>query len=135
MRTAAPLLALLLLALLAGCSAQGSGSTTFKGDEKAVAGVVSDLQTAATGRKADKICSDLLTRALAKSLQAPGSDCVREVDKSIRDADDTELKVLAVTVTGATAQARVKGRVGGRTSVTVLGLAREDGKWRVAKLP
>jgi hypothetical protein len=59
---------------------------------------------------------------------------VRELDRSVRDADDTELEVRAVTISGSTARAQVKGLVGGRDGVSTLGLVREDGKWRVDDL-
>jgi hypothetical protein len=128
--------ALVLLALApAGCTgAQTSSSSKFEGERKAVADVVEELQTASQSRKAGQICSDILSRRLAASFKASGGDCVREVDRSVRDADDTELEVRAVTITGATARAQVKGLVSGRDGVSTLGLVREDAKWRVDDL-
>jgi len=124
----------LLLALaLAGCGAQ-QGGADFKGEQKAVADVVEELQAAASSRKAEDICSDILARGLADSFKASGGDCVREIDEAVRDADDSELEVKAVTVTGDTAQARVEGRIGSRTGLQVLGLTREDREWRVSDL-
>ena len=135
MRTLAYLVPFLLALTVAGCTgAQTSSSSKFKGDRKAVADVVEELQTASQGRKAGQICSEILSRRLAGSFKASGGDCVRELDRSVRDADDTELEVRAVTVSGATAKAQVKGLVGGRDSVSTLGLVREDGKWRVDDL-
>lgn len=124
---------LALVLALAGCGAQ-QDTADFEGEKKAVADVVEELQTAAKARKAEDICSDVFSRALAESFKAPGNDCVRELDKAVRDADDFELEVRAVTVTGSTAQARVEGRVGSGTGLKVLGLTREGSEWRVSDL-
>ena len=135
MRTIACAAAVLVALAGAGCTAsQTSSSSKFKGDQKAVADVVEELQTASQSRKAGQICSDILSRRLAASFKASGGDCVRELDRSVRDADDTELEVRAVSISGATARARVKGLVSGRDGMTTLGLVREDGKWRVDDL-
>ena len=135
MRTSARAALLLLVVLpLAGCTTTPTSSTSFKGDKKAVAGVVKDLQNASQRLKADQICSDLLARRVLDSFKASGGDCVREIDKAVRDMDDPALTVQSVTITGATAQARVKGRIGGREGVSTLGFAREDGKWRITDL-
>jgi hypothetical protein len=135
MRTLARAAVVLLTLAVAGCTAaQTSSSSKFKGDQKAVADVVKELQTASQSRKAGQICSDILSRRLAASFKASGGDCVRELDVSVRDADDTKLEVRAVTITGATARAQVKGLVSGRDGTATLGLVREDGKWRVDDL-
>jgi len=135
MRTLARAAPVLLALTVAGCTgAQSSSSSKFKGDQKAVADVVEELQTASQARKAGQICSDILSRRLAGSFKASGGDCVRELDRSVRDADDSELEVRAVTISGLTARAQVKGRVAGRDGVSTLGLVREDGKWRVDDL-
>ena len=124
----------LALALaLSGCGAQ-QDSADFEGEKKAVADVVEELQTAAKARQAEDICADVFSRGLTESFKAPGNDCVREIDKAVRDADDTELEVRAVTITGSTAQARVEGRIGSGTGLKVLGLTREGSAWRVSDL-
>ena len=135
MRTLALAAPVLLALTVAGCTGtQSSSSSKFEGDRKAVADVVEQLQTASQSRKADQICSELLSRRLSGSFKASGGDCVRELDRSVRDADDTELEVRAVTITGSTARAQVKGSIAGRDGVSTLGLVREDGKWRVDDL-
>jgi hypothetical protein len=132
MRTIAPAAALLLVLALAGCTSAQTSSTSFKGDKKAVADVIGDLEAAATRRQADKICSEILARKVLDAMKSSGGDCVREVDKAVSDIDDSALDVRAVTITGATAQARVKARRNGREVTSTLGLVREDKNWRIS---
>jgi hypothetical protein len=132
MRTFARVAPLLLVLALAGCTSTQSSSSSFEGDKKAVADVVGELESASQRRQADKICSELLARSVLDALKAAGGDCVREIDKAVSDVDDPTLEVQSVTITGATAQARVKGLIGGRDGVTTLGFAREDRKWRIS---
>jgi hypothetical protein len=123
---------LLLVLAFAGCSGTQSSGASFEGDKKAVADVVGDLQSASQRRQADKICTELLARSLLDAFKASGGDCVREVDKAVSDVDDPTLEVQAVTITGATATARVKGLIRGKDAVATLGFAREDKKWRIS---
>jgi hypothetical protein len=132
MRTLARGAPILLVLVFAGCTSAQTSSTSFKGDKKAVADVVSDLQSFSQRRQADKICSELLARKVLDALKSGGGDCVREIDKAVSDIDDSALDVQAITITGATAQARVKARRGGRDVVSTLGLVREDRKWQIA---
>ena len=132
MRPRLLLLAPLLAAAIAGCGQAPSSAGDFKGSEKAVADTIEQLQTAAQNRKPADICSDVLARALVEKLKTAGHDCVDEMDKVTSDADDFELDVTDVTITGATATARVKAHRGGKdNAVTTFALAREDGKWRL----
>ena len=104
------------LAALAGCGQAQTSANDFKGDEKAVAQTIEDLQSAAQGRKPAEICSDVLSRELADKLKATGNDCVREMEKVTGDADDFELEVKDVTVTGTTATATVRRARAARTT-------------------
>jgi len=128
-------LALLPLLLLAGCGQAQTSANEFQGDEKAVAQTIEDLQSAAQGRKPAEICSNLLSRELADKLKTTGNDCVREIEKVTSDADDFELEVEDVSVTGTTATATVTARKGGKDDAeTTFSLAREDGDWRLTDL-
>jgi hypothetical protein len=125
-------LPLLLAVALAGCGQPASSASDFKGAKKDVADTIEQLQSAAQSRKPADICSEVLARALVEKLKSSGHDCVDEMEKVTGDADDFELDVTAVTVTGATATARVKARKGGKeNALTSYSLAREDGKWRL----
>jgi hypothetical protein len=128
-------LPLLLAAVIAGCGQAASSASDFKGTEKDVADTVEQLQSAAQNRKPEQICSDVLSRELADRLKTGGSDCVDTMEKLTGDADDYELDVTDVTITGTTATALVKSRRGKRKdATTTYALAREDGKWRLTNL-
>jgi hypothetical protein len=135
MRTLARLLPLALAAALAGCGQAPTSANDFKGDEKAVAQTIEDLQTNAQGRKPSAICRDVLSTALADKLKSTGSDCTDEIEKVTGDADDFELKVTDVTVTGTTATAKVQARRGDdKNASTTFSLVKEDGDWRLSDL-
>jgi hypothetical protein len=134
MRRSLRSLPLLLVVAIAGCSQQASSAGDFKGAEKDVADTIEELQAAAQSRKPADICSEVLARALVDKVKTSGGgDCVDEMEKVVGDADDFELDVDAVTITGATATARVKSRRDGKDgALTNYRLAREDGKWRLS---
>jgi hypothetical protein len=128
-------LPLLLAVAIAGCGQPATSASDFKGAKKDVADTIEQLQTAAQNRKPEDICSDVLARSLVDKVKTSGHDCVTEMEKVTGDADDFELDVKAVTITGATATAQVKARKGGKdNAVTSFALAREDGKWRLTSL-
>jgi hypothetical protein len=135
MRTLARLLPLALVAALAGCGQTPTSANDFKGSEKAVAQTIEDLQSNAQNRKPSAICRDVLSTALADKLKSSGSDCAGEIEKVTGDADDFELKVTDVTVTGNTAIAKVEARRGDdKNASTTFSLVREDGDWRLSDL-
>jgi len=125
-------LAALLALALAGCGAQQQSSAgSFSGEERRVAQVVEDLETASTDKDAAEICSRILAKPLVDRLSAGASDCVAELSKAIDDADEFELRVERVRVTGTTATARVTDGTGRSQEV---GFVREGRDWRAASL-
>jgi hypothetical protein len=135
MRRSNALLTVPLLALaLAGCATtqQSSNSKSFKGEEKKVADVIGDLRTAGQRRDAQKICSDVLSTKLVDQLKSGGTTCVDEMDKAINDADQYDLTVKDVTVTGDTATAKVQNGDDGPTAT--LEFAKERAGWRATSL-
>jgi hypothetical protein len=135
MRIVIRLLPLALVAALAGCGPAPSSTSSFKGNEKAVAQVIEDLQSDAQGRKPSAICSDVLSRALADKLKSAGNDCAGEMEKITGDADDFELKVTDVTITGNSATAKVEARRGSdKKATTTYTLVREGNDWRLNDL-
>ena len=107
MRRLPSLLALLLATgSLAGCTAanQNASAGDFEGAERDVAQVIDDLKTS---RDPEEVCSRYLTDAFAQSLEADGHDCVDEVDATLRDVANTDMKVDDVAVSGTTATAKV----------------------------
>src|SRR3954447_10908941 len=135
MRMLVRLLPLAVAVALAGCGPAAKSSNGFKGSEKDVAKVIEDLQSDAQRRKPSAICSDVLSRALADKVKSGGSDCAGEMEKVTRDADDFELKVTDVAITGDTATAKVTARRGSdQNASTTYSLVREGGAWRLNAL-
>jgi hypothetical protein len=128
------LLALLGLLAVAGCGAQAEPSSVekFRGEERAVAQTIEDLQEAGESRKPDDICSEILARSLVRRLEAAGADCVDEMEKAIDDADDYDLDVQHVTISGSTATAEVRRGTDGPT--VMMEFARENNQWRATSL-
>jgi hypothetical protein len=135
MRVLLRLLPIVLVAALAGCAQQETSSNDFKGSEKAVADTIADLQSNAQSRKPGDTCSNVLSTELADKLKTAGHDCTSEMEKIAGDADDYQLKVTDVTISGTTATATVESRRGGKADAeTTFSLVREDGDWRLSDL-
>ena len=129
------LLVLPLLLAVAGCGEAATNSAEdFRGPERAVAEVVEDLQSAAEARDADRICSDILADALVDRLRSAGSSCREEMEWAIKDANDFELRVRDVAVTGNTARATVERGAEGDQGTQVLEFTRVGGRWRATSL-
>jgi len=128
------ILVLLATLALAGCGAQAQQSSAekFKGEEQAVAQKIEDLQEAGENRKPEDICSEILAPSLVEQLDAAGVKCADEMEKAIDDADDYDLDVQDVTVSGSTATARVKRGDDGPT--VTMEFAKENGQWRATAL-
>ena len=126
-------LPLLLAVAIAGCGQSQSSAGDFKGAEKDVADTIEQLQTSAQNRKPEDICSEVLARGFVERLKGSGNDCVDEMERITGDADDFELDVTKVAISGTTATASVKALRGDRdNTVTNFTLVREDGKWRLS---
>ena len=128
------LLVVLGVLALAGCGAQSQPSSAekFQGEERAVAQKIEDLQEAGESRKPEDICSQILSRTLVTQLEAAGADCTDEMEKAIDDADDYDLNVQKVTVSGSTATATVKRGDDGPTET--MEFSKENGQWRATSL-
>ena len=128
-------LPVLLVALaIAGCGAEAEPSSVenFEGEERAVAQKVEDLQEAGEGRNPEDICSDILASSLVQQLEAAGVKCADEMEKAIDDADDYDLQVQDVTVSGSTATAEVRRGDDGPTET--MEFTKEKGQWRATSL-
>jgi hypothetical protein len=128
--------AALAVALLgAACAPQSSTSnkvSKFRGDQRAAAQVVEDLQAAADDSDETKICGQILAKALANRLAAAGRGCAPAVNAAIKDTDSLDMTVEAVRVNGDRATARVKFETGKNDRRGNVALAREGGRWRIA---
>jgi hypothetical protein len=128
------LLALACLLALAGCGQSASSSAEFEGEERAVADVVEDLQSAGERRDGDRVCKEILAGDLVKALEQGGVDCADELDKALREADDSSLDVTDVQVSGTSATAKVTGKEGSDDRDATIELVKENGAWRVKAL-
>ena len=124
---------LVLVALVSGCGASASSAGEFEGEEQNVAEVVEQLQSAGQTGDGGEICDELLAEPLRDQIQESGSSCEQELDKALADADDFELEVEDVTISGTNATARVKGRAVDQDRVRELALVREGDDWRITE--
>ena len=124
-----------VVVLVAACGQTTTSSVDdFRGEERAVADAVEELQGAGERGEAERICEDLLVQDLARRLARAGGSCAEEIDRSLDDVDDFELVVDDVTVTGSTARATVTRREG-EEGRAVLQFTRVGDTWRAAQLP
>src|ERR671915_2047895 len=121
---------LVLAALAAGCGASASSAGDFEGEERRVADVVEKLQSAGETGDAAEICDEVLASELREEMQAAGANCEQELEKAIEDADDFELEVEDVTISGNSATAKVRGRDEGEERVRDFEFVREGRDWR-----
>jgi hypothetical protein len=128
------LLVLLGVLAIAGCGAQADPSSVdkFQGEQRAVAQKVEDLQKAGEGRDPEDICSEILARSLVQQLEAAGVSCADEMKKAIEDADDYELDVQKVTISGSNATVSVRRGDDGPTET--MEFTKESGQWRATSL-
>jgi hypothetical protein len=128
------LLVLLGVLAIAGCGAQADPSSVdkFQGEQRAVAQKVEDLQKAGEGRNPEDICSEILARSLVQQLEAAGVSCADEMKKAIEDADDYELDVQKVTISGSNATVSVRRGDDGPTEA--MEFTKESGQWRATSL-
>ena len=94
--------------------------------------MVGELRRPASRKDAEKICSDMLAPALVERLKSGRRTASTEMDEAIADADDFDLEVTDVTVSGAEATAKVRQGSDGPT--TTFEFAEQDGDWRVTSL-
>jgi copper chaperone CopZ len=119
---------------LAACGTTVS-TNSFKGEEHAVAQTVANLQSDATAGEQGKICkSDLSAPVVARLGGAKG--CEQAIKNQLTEIDNLELGVQSIklNVAASSASATVKSTRAGKTTVSLLTLVKEAGKWKVAGL-
>jgi hypothetical protein len=128
--------ALAVAALAAGCAPQTTSSSNsvskFKGDQRAAAQTIEDLQAAADDSDETEICNQILARGLAARIASGGHGCAEVVNATLKDTDSTDMTVESVRVTGDRATARVKFETGKKDRRRNIPLVRERGRWRIS---
>ncbi len=131
---AGALIAIPLLALGLGACGSTVSTSGLKGEAKAVAQRIADLQTDVTAASEQKVCNQDFARAVSARLNSGGDTCQAAVKRQIGSIDDYEMTVEKVVVKGATATAVVKSTWSGRAGLATLRLVKEGGSWRIAAL-
>jgi hypothetical protein len=130
-----PLLAVVVAVALGGCTSQSTtkdSSDKFRGDERLVANTVEDFESAASKGQQDKICRDLLAKALVAQYAQHGGTCEKVVDGALKDTDAFGLTVERVTITGTQAAVRVKADRGKKDILQSLTLVKQGQGWRIS---
>jgi len=125
---------LLAASLALGLSACGSttSSSSFKGEDSAVAQAITNMQSDATAGSYQKVCANDLAGAVQARLKASGDDCQKALKSQLSEIDNFELTVKSVAVSGDTATARVQSTYSGKVGLGTLSLVKEGSHWKVS---
>jgi hypothetical protein len=135
LRSVPAIAAALAAVLLAGCTAQSSNNddtAQFKGDQRLVANTVEDFESAASKGDQDKICRDLLAKALVDQYAQRGASCEKVVDAALKDTDSFDLTVEKVAINGSEATATVKADRGKKDINQTINLVKQGTGWRIS---
>lgn len=131
-RRSLPALAVGALAL-AGCSTSTSSSSSFKGEQGAVANTIGTLQSAATASENKKICQEVFAKANVERLGGL-SGCEQAVKSQLDEVSSFELATKAVHIEGTAATATVEAIVSGKKHDQTVHLVKEAAGWRISSL-
>jgi hypothetical protein len=127
----------LLVPLALGLSACGTSVSTssFKGEQHAVAQTLANLQSHATASEQGKICSDDLAAAVVTRLGGK-SGCESAIKAQLTEIENLELSVQSIVIapSARTATAQVRSTYKSKTKLGTLALVKEGGSWKVSGL-
>jgi hypothetical protein len=127
------------IAAIAGCGGSDEKPATAKapsasvsGNQRSILATVDALQTASRKGDGQKVCADLFTPQLAKSVEAAAKrSCAQEVRRSMF-TPDAELSVgRNIDVTGDRGTAVIQEQNG---NVSKLSFVKQSGQWRIARV-
>ncbi len=106
--------------------------STVSGDQRNVLATVDALQTASRNGDGDRVCDDLFSPGLVKSVEAAaGQSCAKEVRQRLF-TPDAEISVSRdIKVDGARGTAVVREQIG---NVSKLSLVKQDARWRIDRV-
>ena len=122
-----------LAVALSGCSltpTSSSGTAGFTGAKALVASTLNLLSTDGSSGNGADICKNVLSTTQRKSLNAIGN-CTTIIDNQLKTIDTFTVTIKSITVTGATATARVQTELNGNKVVTSVALKNETDGWRL----
>ena len=126
-RTLAALAALLAVTAV-GCAQANQPSEDLSGAEEDVAEVVAELQDAARRSEQTRICTTILSTALARRL---GDRCSDVVQTALDDTDIFEISADSVRITGERARVRVDVGTDEERQETFELVRQTPGGWRI----
>lgn len=124
----------LLLSLALSACAKTVSTSGLKGDAKAAAETIKNLQTDVTAGDEKKVCENDLAKSLVTKLDASPGGCQKAIKDQLAEIDSFEVTVEAMQASGSTATAHVKSIYSGKSRKSVLSLVKEGGKWKLAAL-
>jgi outer membrane PBP1 activator LpoA protein len=130
-----PPLALIAAVVVAGCTTQaGNNDSTskFRGEQRLVANTVEDFESASSKGDQDKVCRDLLAKALVAQYASHGGTCEKAVDATLKDTDSFGLIVERVAISGQQATVTVKADRGKKDINESLTLVKQGAGWRIS---
>ena len=127
-----------LLALAFAACGSASSVGAFKGEQRAVAQTISNLQSDATARDEQTICTEVLAKAVVARLELVKGGCKEAMNKQLGEIDTFEVTVETVQVNAAatppTASASVKNTRSGKARLSTVSLVKEAGKWKISSI-
>ncbi|HTR89543.1 MAG TPA: nuclear transport factor 2 family protein [Solirubrobacteraceae bacterium] len=125
-------LAVGLAVSVGACGAASTSTSSFKGEQHAVAQAIADLQSHGGSLEAKKVCSEDLAAGVVAALNRSSEGCAKAIEKQLKQIDNFEVTVRSVKVSGAGASARVKSVHEGKQQTSTLDLVKENGRWKVS---
>jgi putative lumazine-binding protein len=124
-----------VLTLSACGQTEKNSAGDFKGDQKAVAQTIEDLQKASRKGDETKICTEILAPALVTKIKtASNGTCEKVLKDALQDVDSYELQVKKVAINGTSATATITSDTGKHTRTDTLTLVKDGNAWKIATL-
>jgi hypothetical protein len=128
-------LCLVALAMVGcGSAAPRDSAQDFKGEERAVAAAVEQLESAARSNKPATVCDKLLSDSLLETLEQQGTTCRTGVKEGFDDADSIDLTVEDVSISGDKATVKLVSGTGSDEKNDTLELERDGTDWKISQL-
>lgn len=121
-------------AVLGGCGEPDDAQQAppASGEQRAILSTIDALQSASRQGNADKICNELFTETLAKSIRgASRRSCEKEIRATLTSPDAQISVQRQIDINGARATAMVREEDGAASTVL---LVKDGGRWRIQRI-